>query len=107
MKIESVSPILSVDDLVKSIAFYRHPLGFDLAWSWGEPADIAAVCRDSVEITLTQRAGAKPVGTAHIYLGVSGIDDYYQTGYSKQLIALPVKIHLVPFVYSILMVLNL
>ena len=79
MKIESVSPILSVDDLVKSIAFYRHPLGFDLAWSWGEPADIAAVCRDSVEITLTQRAGAKPVGTAHIYLGVSGIDDYYQT----------------------------
>ena len=79
MKIESVSPILSVDDLVKSIAFYRHPLGVDLAWSWGEPADIAAVCRDSVEITLTQRAGAKPVGTAHIYLGVSGIDDYYQT----------------------------
>jgi predicted enzyme related to lactoylglutathione lyase len=57
--------------------FYCHTLGFDLAWSWGEPPDIAAVCRDSVEMTLTQRAGAKPAGAAHVYLGVSGIDDYY------------------------------
>lgn len=77
MKIESVSPILSVTDLPAAIDFYRRTLGFDLAWSWGEPLDIAAVCRDNVEITLTQRAGAKPPGAAHIYLGVSGIDEYY------------------------------
>lgn len=78
MKMESVSPILSVTDLAESIDFYRHTLGFDLAWSWGEPPDIAAVCRDNVEITLTQRAGTKPVGATHIYLSVSGIDDYYK-----------------------------
>ena len=77
MKIESVSPILSVTDLARSIDFYRHTLGFDLAWAWGESSDIAAICRDGIEITLTQRAGAKPAGAAHIYLGVSGIDDYY------------------------------
>lgn len=77
MKIESVSPILSVKDLAQSIDFYRNVLRFDLAWSWGEPPDIAAVCRDGVEITLTQRAGAKPAGAAHIHLGVSGIDAYY------------------------------
>jgi len=77
MKIESVSPILSVNDLAQSIDFYRHALGFDLAWSWGDPPDIAAVCRDNIEITLTQRMGAKPAGAAHVYLGVSGIDDYY------------------------------
>ncbi len=77
MKIESVSPILSVDDLGKAMDFYRRTLGFDLAWSWGEPPDIAAVCRDSIEIMLTQRAGAKPAGAAHVYLVVSGIDDYY------------------------------
>ncbi|WP_149195060.1 VOC family protein [Luteimonas suaedae] len=77
MKIESVSPILSVTDLARSIDFYRHALGFDLAWSWGEPPDIAAVCRDGFEITLTQRAGAKPAGAGHVYLGVSGIDAYY------------------------------
>lgn len=77
MKIESVSPIFSVNDLAGSIDFYRQSLGFDLAWSWSEPPDIAAVCRDGVEITLTQRADAKPAGAAHVYLGVSGIDDYY------------------------------
>jgi len=74
---ESVSPILSVDDLAKSLDFYCHTLGFDLAWSWGDPPDIAAVCRDGFEITLTQRAGARPAGAAHVYLGVSGMDDYH------------------------------
>ena len=66
MKLESVSPILSVNDLTQSLDFYWYVLGFDLAWSWGEPPDIAAVCRDGVEITLTQRAGAKPVGAAQV-----------------------------------------
>ncbi|MGS7839877.1 glyoxalase superfamily protein [Stenotrophomonas maltophilia] len=79
MKIESISPILSVDHLAESIAFYRSVLGFELAWSWGDPADIAAVCRDGVEITLTQQADSKPAGAAHVYLGISGIDDYYET----------------------------
>lgn len=79
MKIESISPIFSVSNLEESIAFYRGTLGFTLAWSWGEPADIASVCRDGVEITLTQRVGSKPVGAAHVYLGMSGIDEFYET----------------------------
>ena len=78
MKIESVSPIFSVNHLAESIAFYCTTLGFDLAWSWGEPSDIAAVCRDGVEITLTQRVGAKPAGASHVYLSIAGVDDYYQ-----------------------------
>lgn len=77
VKLESVSPILTVRDLPQALEFYQRVLGFDLAWSWGEPADIAAVCRGNVEITLTQRADAKPAGSAHIYLGISGIDAYY------------------------------
>lgn len=43
MKINSISPVFSVTDLAKSIDFYRHALGFGLAWSWGEPPEIAAV----------------------------------------------------------------
>lgn len=77
MKIETISPILSVNDLAESMDFYRDSLGFELAWSWGDPPDIAAVCRDGVEITLTRRPGAKPAGAAHIYLGVSRVDDYH------------------------------
>ena len=79
MKFESVSPIFSVADLHQSLDFYRNVLGFDVAWSWGDPPDIAAVCRDCVEITLIQRAGASPAGASHIYLRVSEIDAYYQS----------------------------
>lgn len=77
MKIESISPIFSVAELSTAIAFYRDTLGFDVAWVWGEPPDIAAVCRDGVEIMLTQRQGAKPAGAGHVYLGISDIDTYY------------------------------
>lgn len=54
-------------------------LGFDYAWSWGDPPELAAVCRDKVEITLTQRADAKPVGASHIYLDVAEVDAYYNS----------------------------
>lgn len=77
MKITSLSPILSVNDIGESIEFYRRVLGFDLAWSWGEPADIAAVCRDGVEITLTRRPGAKPAGGSHVYLNVTDVDAFH------------------------------
>lgn len=78
MKFESVSPIFSVTDLQQSMDFYRDVLGFDVAWSWGDPPDIAAVCRDCVEITLIQRAGASPTGASHAYFRVSAVDAYYQ-----------------------------
>ncbi|MEN5181596.1 VOC family protein [Comamonas odontotermitis] len=78
MKFESVSPIFSVTDLQQSMDFYRDVLGFDVAWSWGDPPDIAAVCRDCVEITLIQRAGASPAGASHACLRVSEVDAYYQ-----------------------------
>jgi len=78
MQIESVSPIFPVDDLAVSLDFYLQKLGFDLAWSWGEPAHIASVCRDGVEIMLSQRTGTSTPGTAQIYLGVSDIDAWYE-----------------------------
>ena len=77
MNILSVSPLLSVSDLAEAIDFYCRVLGFDPAWSWGEPPSIAAVCRDGIEITLTRNGDAKPAGAAHIYLHVTDIDDYY------------------------------
>lgn len=73
-RFESVSPILPVRDLPRAIAFYRQALGFELAWSWGTPPRIAAVCRDAVEITLARAEAGEPAGTAHVYLRVSSID---------------------------------
>jgi len=76
MKIESVTPIFPADDLAASLAFYRQTLGFDLAWSWGTPPELASVCRDGIEIMLRQRANAG-TDTAQIYLGVSDVDAWH------------------------------
>src|SRR5690606_4894474 len=77
VKFDAVSPILTVDDLPRALEFYQHTLGFGLAWAWGMPPEIAAVCRDKFEITLTRRADAKPVGASQVYLVITGIDAYY------------------------------
>jgi uncharacterized glyoxalase superfamily protein PhnB len=74
---ESISPIFGVRDLSQALAFYQGTLGFELAWSWGEPPAVAAVCRDRVEITLTERPGPQPGCPARAYLRVSGIDAYH------------------------------
>ncbi|WP_148717060.1 VOC family protein [Chitinolyticbacter meiyuanensis] len=77
IRFEKIAPIFTVDNVAQAIDFYRKALEFDLAWSWGTPPEVAAICRDEVEITLTQRADAKPAGASHIYLTVSGIDALY------------------------------
>ncbi len=82
-RFESLAPILAVDALHQALAFYRDLLGFDLAWSWGEPPELAGFCRDAVELTLMDRPD-KPEGRARIYLRITGIDALYasleQTG---------------------------
>ena len=76
-KMESVSPILTVDDLSEALEFYQRTLGFDLAWSWGEPPEMAAVCRNNTEIMLSQCTDAQTMGASRIYIVLSGIDAYY------------------------------
>lgn len=76
-RFQAVSPILSVNDVDEAIAFYRDRLGFALAWAWGEPVEVAAVGRDGIELTLSRRADAKPVGAAHFYLTLIGVDALY------------------------------
>ncbi|HEX5430615.1 MAG TPA: glyoxalase superfamily protein [Bryobacteraceae bacterium] len=73
---ESISPIFAVADLPRSLAFYCDLLGFEPAWTWGKPPQLAAICRDKVEITLMDRAD-KPEGQARVYLRVTGIATLY------------------------------
>jgi len=76
VRLELISPIFAVHDLTAALQFYQHSLGFDLAWSWGTPPDIAAVCRDNVEITLTSRPDDQRAASS-VYLRVSGVDAYF------------------------------
>jgi uncharacterized glyoxalase superfamily protein PhnB len=75
-KFESLAPILAVDDLHQALAFYRDLLGFTLAWCWGEPPDLAGICRDAVEITLMARKD-KPQGRGRVSLRITDIDALY------------------------------
>ncbi len=77
MKLEMISPIFAVHHLSEAVDFYRVALGFDVAWSWGAPPDIAAVCRDDVEITLVSRPDARPPGASRAYLRITDVDAYY------------------------------
>ncbi|WP_057635212.1 glyoxalase superfamily protein [Stenotrophomonas humi] len=76
-RFHTISPFLGTDDLPATLAFYQEKLGFDLAWEWGSPLEVAAVCRDQVEITLTCRSDARPGGISRIYIGIDAIDDYH------------------------------
>ena len=76
--LESISPVFGVHDLSRALQFYQDTLGFDVAWTWGEPATLASICRDAVEITLAQRADARPAGPSRASIRVSGIDAWHQ-----------------------------
>ena len=73
-KLSSICPIFQVSSLERSIAFYTRVMGFDVAWTWGEPADRASLCRDTVEITLEVERSPVP---SHAYIHVDGVDEYF------------------------------
>ena len=76
VKLESIAPIFAVRDLAEALEFYKDALGFELAWGWGTPPDIAAVCRDHVQITLTSRPDDQLRAASTVYLRVSDVDSY-------------------------------
>lgn len=69
---EDSAPVFVVSDLGASLVYYERALGFEVAFSWGEPAFYAGVCRGNVTIHL-QAASAteRPVGTSllNVFLG--------------------------------------
>ena len=75
---ESVAPLLSVDDLKSALDYYQRVLGFQIAWTWGEPAYLASVCRDRVELNLGERGKAGPPGASRVYIRLQGIDAYFE-----------------------------
>jgi len=73
-KLHAICPIFQVSNLERGIEFYTRVMGFELAWSWGDPPDRASLCRDAVEITL--EVEANPI-LSHAYIQVDGIDAYF------------------------------
>ncbi len=69
---EGVSPVFPVSDVAAVLAFYRESLGFDVAWTWGDPPTHANVCRGHIDISLTLKS--EVAGSGEAYVGVRGVD---------------------------------
>lgn len=78
ISIDSVTPNFSVENLAEALEYYQRVFGFAIAWTWGEPAYLASVCRDQVDLMLGERGKAGPPGTARTYFRMHGVDAYYE-----------------------------
>ena len=75
--LEGVVPILSVADLAASLDYYTSVLGFEVAWEWGEPAYLASVFRDEVELNLSKVESTATLTASKVYFQVLDVGAYY------------------------------
>jgi len=75
--VSRVFPVFAVSDIADATRHYREKLGFSVSWTWGEPAQRAAVALDDVEIQLVAPGPGVPPGAAVAYCHMTGIDEYY------------------------------
>ena len=88
--LKKLTPNLMVEDVARTLAFYREVLGFQVLTTLPEqePFDFAIVQRDSVELMFQSRASLSdnvpaltgvPIGASQtFYIDVEGIRDLYQ-----------------------------
>jgi uncharacterized glyoxalase superfamily protein PhnB len=74
--LEAAVPILSVTDLSEALDYYQNVLAFQIGWSWGEPPRLASVCRDRVEVNLSQSPNTHTTASK-VYFQMAGVDAYY------------------------------
>jgi uncharacterized glyoxalase superfamily protein PhnB len=78
MALWAAVPVLSVDDLAAALDEYQRVFGFTKNWTWGEPLELASVCRDRVELNLAQRGKLGPAGASQVYLQLAGVDRIWE-----------------------------
>ena len=84
MKVENFShaaTVFPVQDIEKSIEFYRDKLGFDVTFEWGEPVQYAVLKSGDVSVHLVVKDDPKyqpsSVHTA-LYVFVHDVDEVYE-----------------------------
>ncbi|MEM7513019.1 MAG: VOC family protein [Bacteroidota bacterium] len=84
--------VLSVKDVEASLAFYRDKLGFEITFTWEEPASYAVLKRGEVSIHLTSSLNP-PVQGDHtaLYVFVYDIEALYKDYLAREV---PIDTHL-------------
>jgi catechol 2,3-dioxygenase-like lactoylglutathione lyase family enzyme len=67
---------LAVSDVVAAAEFYTRALGFELAFTWGEPAEIAGLNLGRVQMFL-ERGTPNPAGCS-VYFVVGNADELFE-----------------------------
>jgi catechol 2,3-dioxygenase-like lactoylglutathione lyase family enzyme len=55
-EVRGVAPVLLVNDVQKTAAYFRDALGFSVRGFWGDPPMFSIVRRDEIEVMLNQVA---------------------------------------------------
>jgi uncharacterized glyoxalase superfamily protein PhnB len=67
-----------VKNVPASVAHYRDTLGFEVAFTWGDPVTFAGVCRDDVTIHLqADDQTRRPAGGGAVSIFVDDADRLY------------------------------
>ena len=69
-------PILTVDSLKASQAYYRDKLGFKVDWEHGEPPDFGSVSRGDFVLFMCQRCQGNPGAWSMTFM--PNVDPYYE-----------------------------
>lgn len=73
--LQDAAVIFPVADVAAAVAYYRDVLGFTVAFTWGDPATFAGVCRGAVTIHLNGHANPRsPPGTGGLNIFVDDVD---------------------------------
>jgi catechol 2,3-dioxygenase-like lactoylglutathione lyase family enzyme len=71
--------IFVVRDIAASLAYFRDALGFEIAFTYGEPTYYAGVCRGAVTIHLQAASHtARPAGAASLSVFVGSADALHE-----------------------------
>jgi catechol 2,3-dioxygenase-like lactoylglutathione lyase family enzyme len=71
--------IFVVRDIAASLAYFQDALGFDVAFTYGEPTFYAGVCRGAVTIHLQAASQTRrPAGASSLSVFVGGADELYR-----------------------------
>ena len=67
--------VFVVNDIARSVAYYRDALGFDVTFQYGEPPFYACLCRDEVALHLLAASKTKRLpGDGGICIFVKDVD---------------------------------
>jgi len=77
--LQAAAPVFVVEDVMRSVDYYRNALGFRIEFTHGAPASYAGVERDNVAVHLqAARDSKRKVGHSAVYVFVADVDELHR-----------------------------